>query len=196
MHVTNETPRLMCVTVAKRFIDGCRKDPKMRKLLWWHTNAGTKVIKFSYRLQWRTFPLHHHTQIEFCHSVYKFLHHYGLILIFSCCVYLPKLMTPIAWKTSLLMKSVGLIGAPRISAGIFGPSMRTVIMITKMADRANALVLASLDISRYIDNGQDTRMVNMVIHNRRLENIHKIGMVSMLGTNSRITWGMVSPTYQ
>lgn len=66
-------------------------------------------------------------------------------------------------------------------------------MITKMADSANALVLASLEISRYIDNGHETVTVKNVIHRRRLENIHSIGMLSIVGTSDLITWGIVSP---
>jgi hypothetical protein len=50
-----------------------------------------------------------------------------------------------------------------------------------------------LEISRYMDNGHATVTVKNVMQRRRLENIHNIGMVSMVGTRDRITWGIVSP---
>jgi len=109
------------------------------------------------------------------------------------CLHLPKLITPMAWNTSLLIKFKGSIGAPLISAGILGPSIKTVMMITKMAESAKALVLASLEISRYMDSGQDTVTVKNVMQRRRLENIHRMGILSMVGTKDLITWGMVSP---
>ena len=54
----------------------------------------------------------------------------------------PNEMTPIAWKTPLLIRIDPLIG-PRMSSGTLGPCVITVTRITSMLISARALAFAS-----------------------------------------------------
>jgi len=114
-----------------------------------------------------------------------YISHFAMITV-------PKDMTPIAWK---IPKPLGIIRTfvPLYSSGTWGPSLTTVKTMITILTNARADALASFVISRYRDNGYDTRAVQRIMTTCRLMKTERTVEGRRAGNTAARTWGIVSP---